>query len=140
VQVVNWVFELLTKGKVELATSKQARVARDVRYITECLGVLNPRVGQLLIDSLINETMTLSANELTPKEEKLVDVVGLAEELGYKEQITHKNRGLLGKYVKGHISQNPMQERRLCNGTVRPINLYRHTDELEEVIHQYFAK
>ena len=31
------------------------------------------------------------------------------------------------------------EEKRLCNGTMRPVNLYRVTDDLDSAIHDYFT-
>jgi hypothetical protein len=62
-----------------------------------------------------------------------------AEELGYSPYLVSKHRSQLGKYVAKQGLEST-QEKRLCQGTMRDIYLYPISDELDQAIHDYFAK
>ena len=59
-----------------------------------------------------------------------------AEQLGYK--VNEKNRVRLGKYVSSNTDLVRKKEARLCNGSMRPIWVYKQTDHLDSTIHRFF--
>lgn len=97
----------------------------------------NPRYSQaikdLVLDKIIGESRALP--EAT---EEWLGVAEKAERMGYAPSIVTKYRSQLGKYVSANSDALECRsERRLCNGTMRPINLYRDCLELEEVIVEF---
>lgn len=100
--------------------------------------VQNPRMLQGLQDMAID--LLGIANPALPSHETKEQWCGVAEraeQLGYPVALVIKHRSLLGKHVKaqGLISR---QEKRMCGGTQRPINLYPVTPELDRAIASYF--
>lgn len=68
-------------------------------------------------------------------------VVEIAEQMGYPSAIKADVRSSLGRFVKKRITGTDIEfkrEERLCNGTMRPIFVYKDCDALRELIKLYF--
>jgi hypothetical protein len=90
---------------------------------------------QILFDQFGDRLLT--QKQLPSTEPRLIGVAQLAEEMGYP--VTNSNRSTLGKFVKAQGLESS-EEVRMCNGTLRKINIYKHTKDLEVAIKQYFDK
>ena len=112
---------------------------RVVNYINtlERLGcdISNPRFNQVLQDFALNAVLgsSLTTKDIQPV---YLGVVERAEELGYPIALVTKFRSSLGKFVKMFDLEHT-QEKRLCNGTMRDINLYQVTEELDNAIKEF---
>lgn len=102
----------------------------------------NPRwssgIKDLVIDILGVAQPLLPANE-----EKWRGVVEIALDLGFSHAHKLEIRSSLGKYISKQakkLNLERKQEERLCNGTSRLIWLYKETDELLEIITNYFTE
>lgn len=146
IQVDEWVEDLLIAGKVELNKEPLPTTLppADIR-VTNLIGSLtalgieltNPRIKQGLQD------LTLDLLGITTKSlpsavpiDIWTGVAERAEELGYAPGLVVQYRSQLGKYVKS-FSLESKQEKRLCNGTQRPINIYKVSDELDSAIKEF---
>lgn len=90
---------------------------------------------QLLLDKIGDELCT-GQKQITSSTEPLkMGVAQRAEELGYK--IDRSNRLKLGKFMAAQ-GLPLFKEKRLCEGTLRPINVYEVTPELDNLIAVYF--
>lgn len=135
----SWVQTSLGWQKPEqpaLAIAPEVEVAREVAEIYGSLSTYNPRIAQLLVDSRVNRFMGQAA--LTGTVEVWKGAVEIAEDLGYK--VNHKERGKLGKHVKACVGHLGKEERRLCNGTNRPIMLYPVNEEVKNAVTGFFDK
>jgi phage anti-repressor protein len=97
----------------------------------------NPRFKQSIQD-LVGDVLGLGQPVLeSANNEVWCGVAERAVELGFPVAIVTKKRSPLGKWVatKGLKSK---KEKRLCNGTQRPINLYLVSDDLDSAISDYF--
>lgn len=141
VQVDEWIEELLLTGKVELEKPLVLPPA-DVRVSSlvtslEKLGIEidNPRIKQGLQD-LTLDILGIGQPRIAGSQEIWLGVAERAEQLGYSTSLIVKNRTQLGKYVKA-CGLQPKSEERLCNGTQRPINIYKLCDELDAAIREF---
>lgn len=100
----------------------------------------NPRFKQELQD-LTLDVLGISKRPALPGEsDQWCGVVERAEQLGFAPALVAKHRSPLGKAVSPLIAPiDRREEKRLCNGTMRPVNLYRVTDDLDSAIHDYFT-
>lgn len=99
----------------------------------------NPRFNQELKD-LTGDILGLTpVHSLQPATSRWCGVVERAEHLGYPVGIVTRKRVALGKYVKKHYQGEVRQEKRLCNGTHREINLYEIGDRLDRLIMAYLG-
>jgi hypothetical protein len=112
------------------------RVANLVSALDR-LGVdlTNPRFNQELQDFSLDLVLGRKALPATQPEEWL-GVVEKAERLGYSIALITSNRSQLGKYVAS-CNLASRKERRLCNGTMRDINLYHDCEALENAIGEF---
>lgn len=114
------------------------RVTNLVAALTSVdIDVKNPRWSQGLKD-LVIDILGISQHRL-PQSEDVVKWVGVAEraeELGYPVALVVKYRSQLGKFVKASGLMH-REEKRLCNGTERTINLYQVCEELDCAISEY---
>jgi hypothetical protein len=93
----------------------------------------NPRYSQLLKDSALT---ILGVGKVETVTQKYCGVVERAEQLGYStKQINGGSQ--LGKFVNKLI-QPAHKENRLCQGTLRPINVFEVSDNLDDVIRAWF--
>lgn len=103
--------------------------------------LLNPRIKQglqdLALDMLGVRQPALTAENISSREGVWCGVVERAEHLGYSVELILQHRSKLGRHVAKQIG-GAVKENRLCNGTYRPINLYRVSDELDATISDYF--
>lgn len=111
----------------------EEEAAKAIKNIDELLMTRQPRIAQVLMDSLINRTIALPPAE---GGKRLRGVVEVAEEMGYV--VNMSQRGTLGKFVKRSLGVEPVREERLVNGTMRPCNLYEDSDELRSIIVRFF--
>lgn len=94
----------------------------------------NPRYHQALKDI----TLDILGIFQTPNvAEVWCGVAERAEQLGYPVNIVTSHRSQLGKYVK-RANLEARQENRFCSGTMRPVWLYRVSEELDQVISEFF--
>jgi hypothetical protein len=94
----------------------------------------NPRYSQLLKDSALT-ILGVGKVENTVTQ-KYCGVVERAEQLGYStKQINGGSQ--LGKFVNKHIAP-AHKENRLCQGTLRPINVFEVNDSLDDAIRAWF--
>jgi hypothetical protein len=99
----------------------------------------NPRYRQYIQDAGHNMFIP-PEGQLPPSDQpRWLGVAERAEELGYSPYLVSKHRSQLGKYVAKQGLEST-QEKRLCQGTMRPIYLYPVTDELDAAIRAYFTK
>ena len=114
------------------------RVTNLVTALTSVdIDVKNPRLSQGLKD-LVIDILGISQHRL-PQSDDVVKWVGVAEraeELGYPVALVVKYRSQLGKFVKASGLMH-REEKRLCNGTERTINLYQVCEELDCAISEY---
>ncbi len=105
--------------------------------------LLNPRFKQglqdLAADMLGISQPRLEAERTADQEGVWCGCVERAEQLGFPVGLLIEKRTSLGRWVASRITDS-VKETRLCNGTQRPINVYRVTDELDRVIISYFDK
>ncbi len=93
----------------------------------------NPRYSQLLKDSALT---ILGVGKVESVTQKYCGVVERAEQLGYStKQINGGSQ--LGKFVNKHV-QPAHKENRLCQGTLRPINVFEVNDTLDDAIRAWF--
>lgn len=144
VQVDEWVEELFSTGKVvlEFAQKPIQLPPADVRvsnllFALNSIGfeVNNPRYNQGLKD-LAGDILGLNQNQLPLSIDRWAGVAERAEQLGYAPTLVVKIRSQLGKYVAA-FGLESKKEIRLCNGTERPINLYKACDRLDSVIVEF---
>jgi hypothetical protein len=143
-----WVTEqittLMTQGYVELKPKPypvESLPPGDVRVANlidalKFMGIdhTNPRYHQALQDLTLN---ILGVNSLPSADKEVwMGVAERAEELGYPIMLVTKHRSMLGKWVKSH-NHDYREEKRLCNGTQRSINVYRVCDELDATIREF---
>jgi KilA-N domain len=138
-----WVEELLLKGKVELTQSKHLTACDRADKLIGIKDTLvafdidlgNPRFKQELQDFAL-DIIGIGQKSLPGQREIWLGVAERAEQLGHSINVVTKNRSQLGKYV-ATFDLERKQELRLCNGTQRPINLYKLTDDLDEAIKEF---
>lgn len=118
------------------AIAPEVEVAREVAEIYTSLSDYNPRIAQLLVDSRVNRFMGQVA--LPGTAEVWKGAVEIAEDLGY--QTNHRNRGKLGKHIKAIVGHLGKEEKRLCNGTNRPIWLYPDNQEVRSAVESFFEE
>lgn len=99
------------------------------------IDISNPRFNQELKD-FVGDVLGIGVKALSESKETWVGVAERAEQLGYSISLVTKNRSSLGKFVKS-FGIDSKQENRLCNGTQRPINLYKVSDELDKSIKEF---
>lgn len=97
----------------------------------------NPRIKQVVQDLVVDKILG-ATKQLTGDTEEWMGVGEKAERLGYPPYIAGKHRSQLGKWVKRCELRDRRKEKRLCNGTMRDVWLYRDCPELEEAVHEYF--
>jgi hypothetical protein len=96
-----------------------------------------PRLNQYTKDLIGDIIVSHAQNRLLPASHpKYLGVAERAEQLGYSVSLVTKNRSQLGKYVKA-FGLPSVKEQRLCNGTMRDINLYELTNELDNAIKEF---
>jgi hypothetical protein len=110
--------------------SKELVAAREIRELTDLLDD-NPRLAQLLTDSIVNRTLEKALHAAT-----LRGVTEIANEMGFKTDAS--SRVKLGSFIKSLGSFEPVKESRLCNGVLTPINCYYDTVELRTAIADFF--
>ena len=100
----------------------------------------NPRFKQELQDLTLDVLGVSKSPALPGESDQWCGVVERAEQLGIAPYLVAKHRSPLGKSVSPLIASiDRREEKRLCNGTMRPVNLYRVTDDLDSAIHDYFT-
>jgi KilA-N domain len=144
VQVDEWIEELFTTGKIVLESEQKPiqLPPADIR-VTNLLAALdsigfevnNPRYNQSLKD-LAGDILGLNQNQLPLSNDCWAGVAERAEQLGYAPALVVNNRSQLGKYVAA-VGLESKKESRLCNGTERPINLYKVCDRLDSAIVEF---
>lgn len=60
--------------------------------------------------------------------------------MGYPAKVVNRFRSALGRSVSQTLGDKAVKEKRLCNGTDRPINLYLVTPEVEAAVEEYMEK
>jgi hypothetical protein len=98
----------------------------------------NPRYQQAFKDLVIDITIGANTRIISPTTEHWRGVAEIAESMGYSPTLVSRFRSSLGRYVganKEHLTLRT--EERLCNGTMRPINLYLDDDQVRNVISEY---
>lgn len=106
------------------------------------IDVTNPRWASGIKD-LVIDILGVAQPLLPVKEEKWRGVVEIALDLGFNQAHKLEIRSSLGKYISKQakkLNLERKQEERLCNGTNRLIWLYKETNELFELITNYFTK
>ena len=105
--------------------------------------LLNPRFKQglqdLAADMLGISQPRLEAEKTPDRKDVWCGCVERAEQLGFSVGLVIEKRTSLGRWVASRITDS-VKETRLWNGTQRPINVYRVTDELDRAIVAYFEK
>ena len=99
----------------------------------------NPRFKQSLQD-LTGDILGFSQERLPGTADRWYGVAERAEQLGIAVSLVVKHKSQLGKAVKAQIIETDRKtEERLCNGTQRPIAVYRVSDALDAAIKSFFA-
>ena len=100
----------------------------------------NPRFKQELQDLTLDVLGVSKRPALPGDTEQWCGVAERSEQLGIAPMMVTKYRSKLGKAIKPLIpSSDRREEKRLCSGTLRPINLYRVSDALDFAIREYFS-
>ena len=99
------------------------------------LDLSNPRFNQGLQDLAVN-MLGIAQPTLSPATTVYLGVAEKAEELGYPIGLVSQFRSQLGKYVAS-IGLPSQKEKRLCNGTQRPINVYLDSPELSIAVCEF---
>ena len=100
----------------------------------------NPRFKQGLQDLTLDVLGVSNRHALPGNTEQWCGVAERSEQLGIAPLLVTKYRSKLGKAIKPLVpSSDRREERRLCNGTLRLINLYRVSDALDSAIQEYFS-
>ena len=139
-----WVFEEVLPSLRQTGTytvPNPQRIPPEPLKVTETLinldnSSLPASVKQLLIDSCVNAYLT-NQTALPASEERWLGAVQRAEELGFK--LNPGLRSQLGKFIKRQGFESRKIEERLCNGQMRPINVYLVSDALDTAISDFFA-
>jgi hypothetical protein len=143
-----WVTEqidtLLTEGTVSIAPQQPQLPPSDVR-LTNLVGALkdlgidltNPRFQQGLQDLALD--MLGVGNPALKAEDSEVwcGVAERAEQLGYPVGLVVEKRVSLGMAI-ARVDLIKKKEDRLCNGTMRKINVYLVNEDLDLAIETYF--
>lgn len=109
-------------------------LARNLQYFG--IDITNPRFNQEIKD-LVTDKILMAESGNTPKETWL-GVAEKAERMGYPVALVTRFRSSLGKWVAKHSDElDSRTESRLCNGTQRPIKLYRDCQEFTDTIREY---
>jgi hypothetical protein len=143
IQVDFWIDELLTTGKVELAPSAPqllpseiaVKTSEDIVKIQGNLGVINPRLAQVLIDYAMNnvvESKQLPSAEFP--EDRWYGLVQIADKMGIKTNAS--TRVKLGQCV-GKLGLERVREERLCNGQFEQIWCYRDDEKTRSAIQMW---
>ena len=99
------------------------------------IDVQNPRFKQGLQDLAV-DMLGIAQPSLPGTAITYLGVVEKAQELGYPIGLVTQFRSQLGKYVAS-IGLPSQKEKRLCNGTQRPINVYLDSPELSEAVCEF---
>ncbi len=99
------------------------------------LDLCNPRFKQGLQDLAVN-MLGIAQSSLPGTATVYLGVAEKAEELGYPTGLVTQFRSQLGKYVAS-IGLPSKKEKRLCNGTQRPLNVYLDSPELSEAVCEF---
>lgn len=124
----------------QLTSAERVKLAVATDAIFAKYGMAeNPRFKQLAQD-FMGDLLGFNQNALPASDtEKWCGVAERAEQLGYPVALVVKHRSQLGRWVATRVN-GWIKEDRLCNGTQRPINLYRVTPQLDGAIAAYFAQ
>ena len=108
----------------------EVRMANFITAMEKVKLLDNPRVKTIVSDLAVNVALNT----------KWRGVVEIAEILGFTQAAYAKYRTALGKYVKKHASDGVefKKEERLVNGTIRPVFVYKDTDEVRTLIKDFF--
>lgn len=141
-----WANRTLVRVVKEQAQSQPEPVAlppADVR-ITNFVGALeklgidldNPRFSQELKDFTMD--IVLGKNNALPSSNEVwAGVAEIAERMGYAIALVTKYRSQLGRWVAVCDDLEKRTEKRLCNGTLRDINLYLDCDDLRSSVSEF---
>jgi hypothetical protein len=129
-----------TEPPKQITSYEKATTVNSLAASLQMFGIEidNPRFKQAAKD-LVCDILGLNQNPqltLQPKQDIYLGVAERAEQLGYSVSLTSKYRSSLGKYVKAS-GLEPIQEKRLCNGTERLINLYLLNEQLDATIKEF---
>lgn len=112
-----------------------ANLAKALKFLD--IDTENPRFKQGLQD-LTLDILGTGKDALKPENNEVwCGVTERAEQLGYAIILVLKHNIKLGNAI-AKLGLKSKKEDRLCNGTQRPINLYRVCDELDDAIFTYF--
>jgi len=101
--------------------------------------VNNPRYSQGIKD-LIGDILALNQNQKALESKEVwAGVAERAEQLGYAPGLVTRFRSALGRFVNSKGLECKV-ENRLCNGTERPVNLFKVTPQLDATIQEYMDK
>lgn len=108
----------------------EQRIANFVNAMEKVNLLDNPRVKTILADLTVNVAL----------DTKWRGVVEIAEIIGFTKAAYSKYRTALGKYVKKHAGDKVefKKEERLVNGTIRKVFVYKDTDEVRDLIKDFF--
>ena len=115
------------------AAVQVANLAEALRFFD--IDISNPRFKQGLQDVVLN-TLGIAQTSLPAATTAYLGVAEKAQELGYPTGLVTQFRSQLGKYVAS-IGLPSQKEKRLCNGTQRPINVYLDSPELSEAVCEF---
>lgn len=103
----------------------------------------NPRWSTGLKDCILNISGLAQPTQNVQPTQVWAGLVEIAEEMGYPQAKSLKVRGNLGKYISAAVDNGlhlqRRQEKRLCNGTNRPIWVYLDCDRVRNLITEYFT-
>lgn len=149
VQVDFWIDELITTGKVEIASQQSKLPSRELAIetavaidrIQSILSKSNPRLAQILIDCAMNdvvESKQLPSSDFP--DDRWYGLVQIADKMGIKtNQSTRVKLGQhFGRLIgAGEIDVERVREERLCNGQYEPIWCYRDNETVRAAIHNW---
>lgn len=139
-RMTGWYSHIQEKPHQPQLPTPEERLSMAVNALQN-LGVdtQNPRFQQGYQDWAHNLLGIKEQHQLESKDgERWLGVAERAEELGYgKVGADHKQRTALGTYV-GKANLERAREKRLCNGQMRKVWVYRVTPELDDTIKEFF--
>ena len=128
----------ISQPKPQLPPADRRVVEFTQALVTLGIDITNPRFNQEIKDLVTDKILMAGAEPGDTPKETWLGVAEKAERLGYPVAVVTRFRSSLGKWVAKHADElDSRTESRLCNGTQRPIKLYRDCPRLTNLIQEY---
>lgn len=118
----------------------QLQITDKIMELQERLAEYQPRLAQTLTDHWVNSLVGQRSLPSAAASPELKGAVEIAVEMGYPQATHPSTRIKLGKYLaSSSVGSTASKERRICNGTMQPINCYPDNPETRAAIRQFFG-